>query len=291
MYTQLFPDKAPIGFLEWMIICLPLSIVFMSIGWFLLTHVIFKFPSSKYFINPTSVSTQLNELGPMSRDEQFTGLIFLSTAILWMTGTDIKISDDFMIHGWRYLFNLPAVSDSAVAIGAAILLFLIPSKKNRGQTLLTWKKARELPWGVLLLFGGGFAIAGGFELSGLSKLVESLFSELPSLSTLVILAIVCLFVTFLTELTSNAAITNLLLPILATGAVVMGIDPKLIMISATLSASCAFMMPIASPTQAIVFGSGYVSIRQMMRAGIWFNILGVLLIVILFMWISVFWWN
>ena len=291
MYTQLFPEEAAVGFLEWMVICLPLSIVFMSIGWFLLTHIIFKFPSSKQFINPTSVSSQINELGPMSRDEQFTGLIFLTTAILWMTGTDIKISDDFLIHGWRYLLNLPAVSDSAVAIGAASLLFLIPSKKNRGKTLLTWKKARELPWGVLLLFGGGFAIAGGFEISGLSKLVESLFSELPPLSTFVILTIVCLFVTFLTELTSNAAITNLLLPILATGAVVMGIDPKLIMISATLSASCAFMMPIASPTQAIVFGSGYVTIKQMMRAGIWFNLLGVFLIVILFMWISVFWWN
>ena len=291
MYTQLFPDAAAIGFLEWMIICLPLSIVFMSIGWFILTHLIFRFPSSALFIQPTSVSIQLKEMGSMSRDERLTGLIFLITAIMWMTGTDIKINENFTIHGWRYLLNLPLVSDSAVAIGAASLLFLIPSKQHRGRTLLTWQKARKLPWGVLLLFGGGFAIAGGFELSGLSKLVESLFSDLPPLSPLVILVIVCVFVTFLTELTSNAAITNLLLPILATGAVVLGIDPKLIMISATLSASCAFMMPIASPTQAIVFGSGYVTIKQMMRAGIWFNLLGVILIVMLFTWISLFWWN
>ena len=188
---------------------------------------------------------------------------------------------------WKH----PLVFGSIGLLLAMIVYWLIPSKRKKGKTLLSWKKAKEVPWGILLLFGGGFAIAGGFELSSLSRLVEGLFSNLPALSPLLIVALVCIFVTFLTELTSNSAITNLLLPILATAAIVFGIDPRLLLVPATLSASCAFMMPIASPTQAIVFGSGYVSIRQMMRAGIWFNLLGVGLIMILFTIISLFWWN
>ncbi|MFC2111430.1 SLC13 family permease [Bacteroidota bacterium] len=291
LYTQLFPDAPPIGFLQWMIICLPLSIVFMGTGWFILTHFIYKLPSTKLFQERSSISNQLKEMGPMSRDEKLSGLIFLTAAILWMTGADIRINDNFTIHGWRYLLNLPYVSDSAVAVATATLLFLIPSKKKKGKALLSWKIARAVPWGILLLFGGGFAIAGGFELSGLSKLIENIFTELPPISPFIIVGLVCVFVTFLTELTSNTAITNLLLPILATAAIVLGINPILIMIPATLSASCAFMMPIASPTQAIVFGSGYVNIKQMVRAGIWFNMLGVILIMILFAFISMFWWN
>lgn len=291
LYTQLFPDARPIGFLQWMIIGLPLCIVFMGTGWFILTHLIYRLPSTNLFQERRGISKQLKDMGPMTRDEKLTGLIFLAAAFLWMTGTDIRINESFTIHGWRYLLNLDYVSDSSVAVATATLLFLIPSKEKKGKALLSWKTAKGLPWGILLLFGGGFAIAGGFELSGLSKLVETMFSELPTLSPLVIVAFVCIFVTLLTEITSNTAITSLLLPILATGAVVLGIDPILIMIPATLSASCAFMMPIASPTQAIVFGSGYVNIRQMVRAGIWFNLLGMVLIMILFTFISLFWMN
>ncbi len=291
MYHELVPNVPAIGFMDWMLIGLPLSIVFMTAGWFMLTHYIYKLPSDDLFKDSLGISTQLKEMGPMTRDEKFTAYIFLAAALLWMTGSNIQITDNFTLYGWRHLLNLPNVSDSAVAIATASLLFLLPSSERKGKALLSWKKARELPWGILLLFGGGFAIAGGFGLSGLSKLVEAIFSNLPPLSPLLIIAIVCIFVTFLTELTSNSAITNLLLPILAVGALAMQIDPKLIMIPATLSASCAFMMPIASPTQAIVFGSGYVSITQMIRTGIWFNLLGVILIMILFAIISTFWWG
>lgn len=291
MYAQLFPDAPVIGFLDWMMIGLPLSIVFMGSGWFILTHFIFRFPKTALFEGSIGIDQQLKNLGPMRRDEKWTGLIFLTAAVLWMTGSDIHISESFIIHGWRTILNLPFVSDSAVAVAMSALLFLIPSKERKGKALLTWDKARRIPWGILFLFGGGFAIAGGFEISGLSKLVEGLFSELPPMSSIAIIAIVAIFVTFLTELTSNSAITNLLLPILATASIVLAIDPRLLMITATFSASCAFMMPIASPTQAIVFGSGYVSIKQMMRVGIWFNLLGVVLIIILFAFISRFVWT
>ena len=291
MYTQLVPDADPIGFLDWMIMGLPLSIVFMGTGWFILTHFIYKLPSTSMLSDRTGISEQLKALGPMSRDEKWAGLIFLLAAILWMTGSDIRINDNLTIHGWRYLLNLPYVNDSAVAIAASVLLFIVPSKSKQGEALLTWRKARQIPWGILFLFGGGFAIAGGFETSGLSKMIEIMFSNMPDLSPLIIVAIVAVFVTFLTELTSNSAIANLLLPILAASALALAIDPKLLMIPATLSASCAFMMPIASPTQAIVFGSGFVSIKQMMRTGIWFNLLGVILIMILFTIIHMFIWN
>ncbi|MDH3650799.1 MAG: DASS family sodium-coupled anion symporter [Saprospiraceae bacterium] len=291
MYSQLFPESPPIGFLEWMIMGLPLSIVFMALGWLILTHLIHKLPVTNIFEERTGISRQLEDMGPMSRDEKLSGLIFGLAAILWMTGSDIRISDAMTIHGWRSLLGLEYMSDSAVAVATATLLFLIPSKQRKGKTLLTWRRARELPWGILLLFGGGFAIAGGFGLTGLSALIGNLFSSLPSLHPLVIVAIICVFVTFLTELTSNSAITNLLLPILASATLVLEMDPKLLMIPATLSASCAFMMPIASPTQAIVFGSGYITIKQMMRTGIWFNLLGVFLIMALFTIIHLFWWS
>ena len=290
MYGQLFPGSPPIGFLEWMMIGLPLSILFMGLGWFILTHLIYKLPNGNLFRENSIISQQLSEMGPMSRDEIITGLIFLFTALLWMTGTDIHLSDTKTLYSWRHWLNLPYVSDSAIAIAMASLLFILPSKK-RGAPLLSWQKAKEIPWGVLFLFGGGFAIAGGFEISGLSELVKKMFSELPVIAPFIVIAIVCVVVTFLTELTSNSAITNLILPVLASGAIVLGIDPKLLMIPATLSASCAFMMPIASPTQAIVYGSGYVTIRQMMKTGIWFNILGVILIVVVFTLISLFWWR
>ena len=291
MYSQLFPELPPIGFLEWMLMGLPLSVVFMAIGWFFLTHLIYRLPQSSMFEERGLVASRLRGLGPISWDEKWSGFIFFLAAILWMTGSDIRIHDGWTIHGWRYWLNLPYVSDSAVAIGTSVLLFLIPSRDRRGQALLRWQKSRQLPWGILLLFGGGFAIAGGFEKSGLSELVVEVFAALPDLGPLLIVGIICILVTFLTELTSNSAITNLLLPILATGSVVLGLDPKLLMIPATLSASCAFMMPIASPTQAIIFGSGYVNIRQMMRAGIWFNLLGVGLIMILFSLIHLFVWG
>jgi sodium-dependent dicarboxylate transporter 2/3/5 len=291
MYGQLFPAAPEIGFLEWFLICSPLSIIFIYTGWILLTRIIHKLPKSNIYEDKETVKNKLQELGPMSRDEKITGLVFLLAALLWMTGSDIRISDDFIIHGWRYWFGLEYVSDAIVAIGTAMLLFFIPSKRKKGKALMSWKNTKDVPWGILLLFGGGFAIAGGFQLSGLDKIIEHIFTEMPIMAPLVVVAIVSLFVTFLTELTSNSAVTNLVLPILATAAIVLNIDPKLLMIPATLSASCAFMMPIASPTQAIVYGSGYVTIKEMMKTGVWFNLLGVGLIMGLFSLIYTFWWS
>ncbi len=282
MYHELFPDLEKIGFTKWMMMGLPISIIFIFTGWLLMTKVIFRMPKTKLFKSKYLIKNLIKGLGRVRRDEYASGGIFLVAAILWVTGSDINLSETITIHGWRSIFGLEQVSDASIAIGTALLLFIIPSKDNPKQTLLTWKKAKTLPWGILLLFGGGFAIAGGFNSSGLSELVGNLFAHLDFDSPIIIVAIICLVLTFLTEITSNTATTNLLLPILAKASAVLGIDPRYLMIPATLSASCAFMMPIASPTQAIVFGSGYVKIKQMIRAGILFNFLGIIIVTTIF---------
>lgn len=281
MYQEFFPNLPQIGFSQWMMMGLPITITFLISGWLLMTKVIFRMPKEKLFENEAMINSLIKDLGKVKRDELLSGLVFFLAAILWVTGSDITLSDNLTLHGWRSSFaayGLDQISDASIAIGTSILLFIIPSQNRPKETLLTWHKAKTLPWGILLLFGGGFAIAGGFTSSGLSSLIGNLFAEIDATYPILIVAVVCLVLTFLTEITSNTATTNLLLPILAKASAVMGIDPRYLMIPATLSASCAFMMPIASPTQAIIFGSGHVKIKQMIRAGILFNLLGIIIV-------------
>ncbi len=278
MYHELFPNLPSIGFSQWMMMGLPISIVFLFTGWLLMTKVIFRMPKSKVFKNQHVIKDLLKGLGKLRRDELASGLIFLLAAILWITGSDITLSSDFTIHGWRSSLGLNMVSDASIAVATSLLLFMIPSKDRPKEMLLTWSKVRELPWGILLLFGGGFAIAGGFNSSGLSTIIGNIIANIGIESPIIIVIIVCFVLTFLTEITSNTATTNLILPILAKASAVLGMDPRILMIPATLSASCAFMMPIASPTQAIVFGSGHVKIKQMIRAGVLFNFLGIIVV-------------
>lgn len=282
MYHELFPKLPAIGFTQWMMMGLPISITFLFTGWLLMTKVIFRMPKIKVFKNKNVIKDLLKDLGKLRRDELYSGLVFLTAAILWVTGSDITLSESFTIHGWRSTLRLEMVSDASIAIATSLLLFMIPSKDRPKEMLLTWAKVRELPWGILLLFGGGFAIAGGFNSSGLSNLIGNLFANLEINDPFLIIIIVCFVLTFLTEITSNTATTNLILPILAKASAVLGLDPRILMIPATLSASCAFMMPIASPTQAIVFGSGHVKIKQMIRAGILFNLWGVIIVTSVF---------
>jgi sodium-dependent dicarboxylate transporter 2/3/5 len=279
---QLFPEAPSIGFGQWMLLGVPLYLAFIAGGWWLLSRVLFPFPPGDLLGESEGIREALDALGPVRRDEVVSGGVFALTALLWVSGGDLSLGG-VTIPGWRSLLGLPEVGDAAVAIGGAVLLFLLPSKDRPGETLLQWEDAqRGVPWGLLLLFGGGFALADGFKLSGLSESIGGAFVYLRGAPDLLVIAIVCLVLTFLTELTSNTATTALVLPILAQAGVALEIDPRALMIPATLSASCAFMMPVASPTQAIVFGSGYVPLRQMIRCGIWFNLFGVILVTLLF---------
>lgn len=283
LFRENFPKAPAIGFLSWMAMGLPISLLFMASGWFLLTRFLFPLPKDELFGDKSILDTQLEALGPTRFDEKVAGAVFFFAALLWVTGSDIRVVESFTIPGWRSLLGLKLVTDDAIAIFCATLLFMLPSKDRPGQMMLEWEHAVRVPWGILLLFGGGFAIAGGFKSSGLSQIIGSFIAQWGTSSPIFLVILVCVFLTFLTELSSNTATTTLILPILAKAAVVLKVDPRLLMIPATLSASCAFMMPIASPTQAIVFGSGYVTIRQMMKAGIWFNALGVFLVTTFFL--------
>jgi len=287
LFTQLFPKGPQIGFLQWMIMILPMSIIFLFLGWILLTRFIFRLSSSSVFSGKALIRNMIADLGPIRRDEKITAAVFSFAAILWMTGSDLQLTENIKFVGWRNAFGLQSVVDGAVAIGASSLLFLIPSKDRPGEKLLEWKHSLSVPWGILLLFGGGFAIATGFQESGLSNVVGQLFESFDFDSPIALVIVVNTILTFLTEIMSNTAMANLALPILSNASVALEIDPRILMIPATLSASCAFMMPVASPTQAIVFGSKYLTIGQMIRAGIWFNLLGIVLVTICFLLIGV----
>lgn len=280
--ADLFPGIPAPTFAQWMIMGVPLSIVFLLSGWYLLAWALFRLPSGSVMDGADAVRDALRELGPLTRDEAISGAVFGITALLWITGSDLQLGASFRLPGWRSLLRVPELGDAAVAVAAGVSLFLIPSRGRPGEALMDWKATRDLPWGMLLLFGGGFALAGGFQSSGLSAIIGTGLAGLGGLPPVALVVVVCLVLTFLTELTSNTAMTTLMLPILAQASVELSLDPRLLMIPATLSASCAFMMPVASPTQAIVFGSGHVTIRQMVRAGIWFNLLGIAVVTLAF---------
>jgi sodium-dependent dicarboxylate transporter 2/3/5 len=281
--VRLFPGAPPPSFAEWMMIGLPLAVIFLAVGWLLLTRVSFRMTGTSLLGSRDAVAALRKELGPIRRDEVVTAAIFGVTALLWMTRKDVQIGS-LVLPGWSSLPWLERgyVDDAVVAVTMAILLFLLPSHGRPGERLLEWPMAKQVPWGMLLLFGGGFALAAGFRSSGLSQWMGDQFTGLKGFPPGIVMVIVCVVLTFLTELTSNTATTEMVLPVLAAAGVALDTDPRFLMIPATLSASCAFMMPVASPTQAIVFGSGWVPIRDMVRAGIWFNLVGILLVATLF---------
>ncbi len=282
LYSQLLPNRPSLGFGQWMMMGIPLSVLFLASGWLLLTRLLFPFPATGLFGKSSLIDQARRALGPIRRDEWVSAALFAVVAMLWISGEDVRLGD-WTLPGWRSQLGLPMFGDAAVAIAGASLLFAIPSQDHPGEALLTWKQSAAVPWGLLLLFGGGFALAAGFQASGLSAAIGTALTGLSGTHPVILVVIVCIVITFLTEVTSNTATTALILPILAEASLAMKIDPLLLMIPATLSASCAFMMPVASPTQAIVFGSGYVPIRQMVRAGIGFNLLGIFWVSLIFL--------
>ena len=195
------------------------------------------------------------------------------TAILWITRKE-------PFGGWSELAGMPAANDASVALLAVVAMHIIPNGK--GETLVTWDSAVKIPWGVLILYGGGIAIAQAFKLSGLSQTIGDSLSILSVVPVILMIAGICVVVTFLTEVTSNTATATLLLPILAASALAAKIDPKLIMIPATISCSFAFMLPVATPPNAIVFGSGKLTINQMAREGFVLNLVGVVVVTTIF---------
>lgn len=245
-------------FTEWMSIGLPVVVLMLPLAYFSLTRGL-----------PKAALPPLPNLGEATTREKRVLLVFGITAMLWVTRLE-------PFGGWTALLGFSGVGDSTVAFVGLLAMLIVPD--GTGRRLLTWSEAEKIPWGILLLFGGGIALAGGFKASGLSETLGQSLSGLASAPEFLMILGVSLAVTFLTEVTSNTATTALLMPILGSTALASGIDPVKLMVPAALSASCAFMLPVATAPNAIIFGSGHVKTATMARHGLLLNLAGALII-------------
>jgi solute carrier family 13 (sodium-dependent dicarboxylate transporter), member 2/3/5 len=279
----LFPNAPELSFANWLLLALPTSIVFLLIAWWVLCRIA-RLGSQTLTLDSEYFQSEHKRMGPMTFEQRAIAGLFVLLVTGWMFRANFDI---FGIHilGWSNLLPNPSYADDGtVAIIVALLLFLIPSRQNRGQMLMDWKGASGIKWGIVLLFGGGFALATGFKASGLSEWFGTQLAGLEGLPPILLVLIVCITITFLTELTSNMATTEVVLPVLGSMAVAIETDPLFLMIPATLSASCAFMLPVATAPNAIAFGTGEIRIGDMMRYGFVLNLIGIVLIT-LSMWL------
>lgn len=282
IYGILFPEAPAISFGTWMILAIPIALIMLMFVAFLLIKVFFKF-DDKLQIDKSFIRNEYNKLGKVSFEEKTIGMLFGSAALLWIFRSELKLGF-LTIPGWQNIFTAPEfINDGTVAITMALLLFLIRSKKTDSgkTTLLDVTAFNKVPWGIILLFGGGFALAKGFTSSGLSNFIGLQFNSLGNLSPIVIVLFTAFIITFLTELTSNTATAQMILPIMASVSLAMGLNPLLLMITATLSTSMAFMLPVATPPNTIIFASDKMKIQYMVKAGFMINIVGIIVVSLL----------
>ncbi|GAC31340.1 SLC13 family permease [Paraglaciecola polaris] len=235
------------GFLAWMKVGVPVVLVSLPIIALWLTRNV-----------TLEHDIELPKLGPWRKEESRTLWVFGLTALAWITRNE-------PFGGWSTWFDVPYAGDSTIALTAAVVMFIVPNGK--GDRLLDWQTAKTIPWGILLLFAGGIALAKGFSASGLSQILGDWLLGLTSLPLVMVILAICLIVTYLTEITSNTATATLLMPILAVAAMSSGNDPALFMIPAAMAASCAFMLPVATAPNAIAYGTGEVEIKDMVKEG------------------------
>lgn len=282
IYAITFPEAPAISFGQWMLLGLPIAIVMLVVVWFLLTHVAYRAPR-EISIDTALLRRKRKALGKTTYEEWIVLAVFATTALLWMFRAPLEIGP-WSTPGWSALLPFPElVDDATVAVTMAVLLFVIPARREAPRRLADADIVRKLPWHIVLLFGGGFALAKGFQVSGLAQLIGDESQVLGSIPPWLMAVVLCLGVTFLTELTSNTATTEMILPVLAAVAVSIGVHPLMLMVPATLSASCAFMMPVATPPNAIVFGSDRLCVADMARVGVWINLIGAIVIPLAFL--------
>jgi len=255
-----------VSFTDWMLVGLPLSILMLAFTWFYLTHIMFRSDMDELPGGEQSITQALTELGPMRREETQVLAIFGLVAFAWITRGLVDIE------------ALRFVTDSSIAIAGALALFMIPVNLKQRQFLLDWQTAVKIPWDIIILFGGGFALAEGFNSSGLTAWIANQLMVLQGTHIILLVGMIVLLVIFLTEVTSNTATASLLLPVMGALAIAMRIHPLTTMIAVALAASYAFMLPVATPPNAIVFSSREITIPQMARAGFALNLVGVVLI-------------
>lgn len=277
------PHQEDISFLEWSQIGAPVAVILLIVCWWLFTKMIYKVDRVKLEHSPKRMEDDNLHLEPMSREEKIVLLIFGFTILLWLSRSylqDIPLS----ING-NIIMPLAGMTDSGIAIFSSILLFLIPAGKLSGNDtktfILEWKDTRDLPWGILFLLGGGLSLAAAVKTNNVTDFIGAQATMLSFMPPILILLIIIGGIVFLTELTSNTATTATLIPLLAAIAPSFDINPYNLIIPATIAASCAFMLPTATPPNAIVFGSGHVSIWQMRKSGFWLNLCCIAIITLL----------
>jgi solute carrier family 13 (sodium-dependent dicarboxylate transporter), member 2/3/5 len=281
IYKIIYPEAPEISFGSWMLLGLPIALIMLGFASLLLTKVFFKVDKS-VLIDRKFILTEYKKLGRPAFEEKIVGAVFILTALLWIFRTELNLGF-IRITGWSTIFNVPSyIDDGTVAITMAFLLFIIPSKNKSSKTaILDFKSFEQIPWSIILLFGGGFALASGFTSSGLSAYIGNKLGVLDGYNLIIIITAVAFTINFLTELTSNTATTQMILPILAAVSIAIGVHPLLLMITATISASMAFMLPVATPPNTIIFASRRIRVIDMVKAGFSLNITGVIIVVIL----------
>ncbi|MBP7389372.1 MAG: SLC13/DASS family transporter [Chitinophagales bacterium] len=276
MYEKAFPENPPIDFLQWMTIGLPFSFLMLVASYFIIKMMFIPTQVNHKF-DMEIILNRYKTLGRMKREEKIISIIFLLTVILWFFRENLNLG---VVHlkGWSHIFGVYSsyIKDSTVVIFTSFFLFLIPSKQK--TPLLDWKDAERIPLSVILLFGAGFALADGFESSGLSNLAATQLYGLQGLPEWFILLCIAITVTILSEFASNTASVQLVLPVVIPLAAALGMNPLLLMLTATFSASLGFMLPVATSANTIVYGTGEIKTRDMMRVGILLDVIGVLLI-------------
>jgi sodium-dependent dicarboxylate transporter 2/3/5 len=258
-----------IGFNEWMLFGFPLSVILIFICWYYLVNFANPLPRRFNLENAKSiVSDRLKELGKMTYEEKNVLIVFSLVCLAWIT------------RSFFLSIYIPGIDDTIIVLTGVVILFMLPDSKKKGR-ILDWKTAEKIPWGVLILFGGGLALAEGFKETGLAEWIGQRFTLIEGVGFFILLLVIIASVNFLTEVTSNVATASMLLPILASVAIKLDLHPFGLMVGATLAASCAFMLPVATPPNAIVFGSGFLQMKDMVRAGFWLNILSIILVTLM----------
>lgn len=260
-----------INFAKWMLVGVPTVLILLIVSWLYLTTFVFKSDMKNLPGGKETIQAELKKLGKMSMEEITVLVIFILAAVLWIVRGFVKNIE---------LFSL--VQDGTIAIFITVLLFVMPAK-SKGGKILDWSVARDVPWGVLLLFGGGLTIAKAITESALDQWLSAQLVMVKGMPVILIVAIVALFVLMLTEITSNTATATMILPLLGALAITLNVHPMILMAPAAMAANCAFMLPVGTPPNAIVFGTGKVTIKDMVAAGFWLNIIAWIIIVIVAM--------
>ena len=266
-----------ITFSTWFKFGFPISLILLFLCWKYLTGIAFKFEQKSFPGGIKEIKKQLQKIGTISYEEKLVALIFTLTAIAWVTRDILKLI-------------IPVIDDTIIVMISALIIFLLPTNDKK-RRLINWEEASKLPWGILLLFGGGMALASGFKESGLALWIGTQMTLLDGINLFLLLFVLIASVNFLTEITSNLATTAMLLPILYPMAMTIDVHPFILMVSAAVAASCAFMLPVATPPNAVVFGSGYLRIPDMVRVGIWMNVLSIILLSVFVYYVLPYLWE